>query len=43
MSSAMRAEDVSLDITLTEGDGEAVLMTSDLGYRYVEVNAEYTT
>jgi len=43
MSSAMRAEDVALDITLTEGDGEAVLMTSDLGYRYVEVNAEYTT
>jgi glutamate N-acetyltransferase/amino-acid N-acetyltransferase len=43
MSTAMRAEDVALDITLTEGDGEAVLMTSDLGYRYVEVNAEYTT
>lgn len=43
MSSAMRAEDVALDISLTEGDGEAVLMTSDLGYRYVEVNAEYTT
>jgi glutamate N-acetyltransferase/amino-acid N-acetyltransferase len=43
MSAAMRAEDLALDITLTEGEGEAVLMTSDLGYRYVEVNAEYTT
>ena len=43
VGAAMRDEDVSLDITLTEGDGEAVLMTSDLGYRYVEVNAEYTT
>lgn len=43
LSQAMRAEDVSLDIALTEGDGEALLMTSDLGYRYVEVNAEYTT
>lgn len=42
-SRAMRAEDVSLEIELHEGDGEAALMTSDLGYRYVEVNAEYTT
>lgn len=42
-SQAMRAEDVSLDIELHEGEGAAVLMTSDLGYRYVEVNAEYTT
>jgi glutamate N-acetyltransferase/amino-acid N-acetyltransferase len=42
-SEAMRREDVFLEITLREGDGEAVLMTSDLGYRYVEVNAEYTT
>jgi N-acetylglutamate synthase/N-acetylornithine aminotransferase len=32
-----------LEIALTEGDGAADLMTSDLGYRYVEVNAEYTT
>ncbi|MCA3013869.1 MAG: bifunctional glutamate N-acetyltransferase/amino-acid acetyltransferase ArgJ [Myxococcaceae bacterium] len=42
-SQAMRAEDVSLELQLDEGDGQAVLMTSDLGYRYVEVNAEYTT
>ncbi len=42
-SLAMRAEDVSLDIALAEGSGSAALMTSDLGYRYVEVNAEYTT
>lgn len=42
-SEAMRAEDVLLELALTEGDGKASLMTSDLGYRYVEVNAEYTT
>jgi glutamate N-acetyltransferase/amino-acid N-acetyltransferase len=42
-SQAMRAEDVALDIDLREGEGSAELMTSDLGYRYVEVNAEYTT
>ena len=28
---------------LRDGLGRASLMTSDLGYRYVEVNAEYTT
>ncbi|MBL8603474.1 MAG: bifunctional glutamate N-acetyltransferase/amino-acid acetyltransferase ArgJ [Myxococcales bacterium] len=43
LSKAMRAEDLSLTITLCEGEGRARLMTSDLGYRYVEVNAEYTT
>jgi glutamate N-acetyltransferase/amino-acid N-acetyltransferase len=43
LSRAMRAENVTLDMVLADGDGEAVLMTSDLGYRYIEVNAEYTT
>ena len=43
LSAAMRAENLVLEIALTEGSGEAMLMTSDLGYRYVEVNAEYTT
>lgn len=42
-SQAMRAEDVSLELELAEGPGKAMVMTSDLGYRYVEVNAEYTT
>jgi len=40
---AMASEDVHLLIELREGNGRATLMTSDLGYRYVEVNAEYTT
>jgi glutamate N-acetyltransferase/amino-acid N-acetyltransferase len=40
---AMHAEDVHLLVELKEGSGRATLMTSDLGYRYVEVNAEYTT
>lgn len=42
-SKAMAREDVSLELVLDEGQGHAVLMTSDLGYRYVQVNAEYTT
>jgi glutamate N-acetyltransferase / amino-acid N-acetyltransferase len=42
-SRAMRREDVALRIDLTEGRGRAALMTSDLGYKYVEINAEYTT
>lgn len=43
LSLAMRAEDVALDVELTEGPGAAVLLTSDLGYEYVRINAEYTT
>ena len=43
VSHAMNSEDVHLVIELREGSGRASLMTSDLGYRYVEVNAEYTT
>jgi glutamate N-acetyltransferase/amino-acid N-acetyltransferase len=42
-SEAMRREDVLLELTLGEGAGEAFVRTSDLGYRYVEINAEYTT
>jgi glutamate N-acetyltransferase / amino-acid N-acetyltransferase len=43
LSSKMATEDVSLELDLSDGSGEATVMTSDLGYRYVEVNAEYTT
>ncbi len=43
VSRAMASEDVHLVLHLAEGDGRAAVMTSDLGYRYVEVNAEYTT
>jgi glutamate N-acetyltransferase/amino-acid N-acetyltransferase len=42
-SSAMAREDVSLVIDLGDGAGEGRVLTSDLGYRYIEVNAEYTT
>lgn len=42
-SRAMAAEDVKLELKLNDGPGRAVVMTSDLGYRYVQVNAEYTT
>jgi glutamate N-acetyltransferase/amino-acid N-acetyltransferase len=42
-SRAMAAEDVKLELQLKDGPGHAVVLTSDLGYRYVQVNAEYTT
>lgn len=42
-SNAMKQEDVKLELKLADGPGRAVVMTSDLGYRYVQVNAEYTT
>jgi glutamate N-acetyltransferase/amino-acid N-acetyltransferase len=42
-SRAMAQEDVRLELRLAEGTGRAVVLTSDLGYRYVQVNAEYTT
>ncbi|MBL8954586.1 MAG: bifunctional glutamate N-acetyltransferase/amino-acid acetyltransferase ArgJ [Myxococcaceae bacterium] len=42
-SKAMAVEDVRLELKLKDGPGKASLMTSDLGYRYVQVNAEYTT
>jgi glutamate N-acetyltransferase/amino-acid N-acetyltransferase len=40
---AMAQEDVKLELKLKDGNGHAVVLTSDLGYRYVQVNAEYTT
>jgi len=43
VSQAMATDDVSLEIDLSGGDASARVITSDLGYRYVEVNAEYTT
>ncbi len=43
LSHAMNVEDVHLVLELRDGQGRASVMTSDLGYRYVEVNAEYTT
>jgi glutamate N-acetyltransferase/amino-acid N-acetyltransferase len=42
-SKAMASEDVRLELRLADGPGKAAVMTSDLGYRYVQVNAEYTT
>ena len=43
LSRRMAVDDVSLVIDIGEGTGTARLLTSDLGYKYVEVNAEYTT
>lgn len=43
VSRAMAREDVRLELRLGDGAGSAVVLTADLGYRYVQVNAEYTT
>ncbi|MFO0588869.1 MAG: bifunctional glutamate N-acetyltransferase/amino-acid acetyltransferase ArgJ [Polyangiaceae bacterium] len=43
LSRRMAVDDVALAIDIGEGPGQARILTSDLGYRYVEVNAEYTT
>ncbi len=43
VSRRMASDDVAVEIDLGVGEGRARVMTSDLGYRYVEVNAEYTT
>ena len=43
LSRAMAVDDVALTIELRDGKDEAELLVSDLGYRYVEINAEYTT
>ena len=37
------SDDVRIELDLRDGPGRARVLTSDLGYRYVEVNAEYTT
>lgn len=42
-AASMKNEDVKLELKLADGRGHATVMTSDLGYRYVQVNAEYTT
>jgi glutamate N-acetyltransferase/amino-acid N-acetyltransferase len=43
LSRAMAVEDVRLELELRDGAGKASCLTADLGYRYVQVNAEYTT
>lgn len=43
LRAAMGEEDVLVTIDLGSGSAQAEVMTSDLGYRYVEINAEYTT
>ena len=38
-----QTDDVRLELRVGQGPGSATVLTSDLGYRYVEINAEYTT
>lgn len=40
---AMREKRVAIEVTLGRGPGRAKLLTTDLSYEYVRINAEYTT
>ena len=40
---AMNTDEVSIVLTLSEGEGEALVWSCDFSYDYVKINAEYTT
>jgi len=40
---AMKTDTVCVNLTLAEGDGNALVWTCDFSYEYVKINAEYTT
>ncbi len=40
---AMQTDEVIVELTLAEGDADAVAWTCDFSYDYVRINAEYTT
>jgi glutamate N-acetyltransferase/amino-acid N-acetyltransferase len=42
-SHAMKTPEVVIALSLSEGDGEAVVWTCDFSYEYVRINADYTT
>jgi glutamate N-acetyltransferase / amino-acid N-acetyltransferase len=42
-SKAMDADEVTVEVDLHSGDGEATVWTCDLSYDYVRINAEYRT
>ncbi|MBC7247858.1 MAG: bifunctional glutamate N-acetyltransferase/amino-acid acetyltransferase ArgJ [Actinobacteria bacterium] len=43
LKKVMSSEEVELDIHLGRGDAEEEVLTCDLGYEYVRINAEYHT
>jgi len=42
-SAALKAPEVLIELTLGDGEGEAVVWTCDFSYDYVRINADYTT
>ena len=40
---AMKKREVAIEISLGKGPGRARMLTTDLSYEYIRVNAEYTT
>jgi len=43
VATAMNAAEVTIDIALGNGNGEAIMITCDLTPEYVRFNSEYTT
>jgi glutamate N-acetyltransferase/amino-acid N-acetyltransferase len=42
-SDAMKGDQVTIALTLSEGDADAIVWTCDFSYDYVRINADYTT
>ncbi len=42
-AAAMAAEDITITVSLSRGEADATVWTSDLSYDYVRINAEYRT
>lgn len=38
---AMEQEEITIRVELSRGENSATVWTSDLSYKYVEINAEY--
>ena len=43
LKAVMAAHDITVDLDLGAGEGAARVLTCDLSYEYVKINAEYTT
>ena len=43
LAASMRRSEISLDISIGDGQGRSLVLASDLSFDYVRINAEYTT
>lgn len=42
-SNAMKVKELTIELTLGEGEARAIVWTCDFSYEYVKINADYTT